>query len=220
MEAEQALKRLALPIGRIRVGPRAAIGRLMAKALPQFKQTPIAPVLSWGCFETSALLTMFLLGFTVAISWYSWNVEHDYYVGHLESMAELETSAPDLYFQGLQMDLKGPGEDTAAQHEPLDLDHFKLLNDTHGHEVGDLLLMEFANRPARCVRKVDTVARLGGDRSITGSCRLFRWPTGVRPVSAWRFSSTTKAAGRNRVRFHAMGPRQEWNVSGTVGLPP
>ena len=45
----------------------------------------------------------------------------------------------------------------------LDLDHFKEINDTLGHDSGDTLLMETANRLLACVRKMDTVARMGGD---------------------------------------------------------
>ncbi|OIR10806.1 putative diguanylate cyclase YdaM [mine drainage metagenome] len=48
----------------------------------------------------------------------------------------------------------------------LDLDNFKPLNDTHGHKVGDLLLVEVAHRLGSCVRKVDTVARFGGDEFV------------------------------------------------------
>jgi diguanylate cyclase (GGDEF)-like protein/PAS domain S-box-containing protein len=45
----------------------------------------------------------------------------------------------------------------------LDLDHFKEVNDTFGHDVGDLLLKEAAKRILKCVRADDTVARMGGD---------------------------------------------------------
>ena len=48
----------------------------------------------------------------------------------------------------------------------IDLDNFKELNDTKGHQIGDLLLIEIAARMLACVRADDTVARLGGDEFL------------------------------------------------------
>ncbi|MCW7539352.1 diguanylate cyclase [Aquabacterium sp. A7-Y] len=48
----------------------------------------------------------------------------------------------------------------------LDVDHFKDINDTLGHGVGDAVLQEFASRVRRCVRATDTVARLAGDEFV------------------------------------------------------
>lgn len=61
----------------------------------------------------------------------------------------------------------------------LDLDQFKEINDTLGHDIGDLLLQEATRRLINCVRETDTVARLGGDEFTVILTELHNNPTDV-----------------------------------------
>ena len=91
--------------------------------------------------------------------------EHQERLYHLVHHDNL-TSLPNrlLLQDRLQrMMVKAKRHNTYAAVLFLDLDRFKKINDTLGHDIGDKLLLEVAKRLEKCVRRSDTVARLGGD---------------------------------------------------------
>ncbi|MDO8360669.1 MAG: EAL domain-containing protein [Devosia sp.] len=68
-----------------------------------------------------------------------------------------------VFYEQIEMLLKRLHRSESLAVLSLDLDHFKNVNDTLGHPVGDLLLKAAAERMRTCVRSEDIVARLGGD---------------------------------------------------------
>ncbi|MBI1378293.1 MAG: diguanylate cyclase [Frankiales bacterium] len=75
-----------------------------------------------------------------------------------------------------QLSVRGRTEDAAVLY--LDLDRFKQVNDTRGHDVGDAVLVEVAARLRWAVRREDTVARLGGDEFVV-ACAAIEGEPGV-----------------------------------------
>ncbi|MEM6454417.1 MAG: EAL domain-containing protein [Acidobacteriota bacterium] len=90
----------------------------------------------------------------------------------------------------------------------IDLDRFKVINDSLGHAAGDELLMEMAARLQDCLRPGDTVARLGGDE-FTIILEAIHAPTGATRVAE-------RILGRLSEPFHIAG--QDVVSSGSIGI--
>lgn len=83
-------------------------------------------------------------------------------LAHFDTITNLPNRV--LFYDRLEQEIKKAQRvDLSLAVLLLDLDYFKEVNDTLGHDKGDLLLKEAAHRLINCVRQSDTVARLGGD---------------------------------------------------------
>jgi diguanylate cyclase (GGDEF)-like protein/PAS domain S-box-containing protein len=95
----------------------------------------------------------------------------------------------------------------------LDLDRFKQLNDAHGHDQGDELLIQVAQRLLACVREVDTVARLGGDEFVIALAHL-----GTDEVQALSGAMAVVSKVRHAMAEPFKLPRSSWTLSASVGV--
>ncbi len=100
----------------------------------------------------------------------------------------------------------------------LDLDKFKPVNDYFGHDVGDALLHEVANRLNECVRKVDTVARFGGDEFVVLLNELGKEPMEVRQNTYYIAEKILKSLNQPYL-LHATGNETiTHNCSCSIGM--
>lgn len=95
----------------------------------------------------------------------------------------------------------------------IDMDRFKVLNDTHGHQMGDLLLIQVASRITSCLRGEDTVARFGGDEFVV-LCE------GLKGHTAHALSDVTQIA--NKIRSALNAPYQlgvlDYQCTPSIGI--
>jgi diguanylate cyclase (GGDEF)-like protein len=89
----------------------------------------------------------------------------------------------------------------------LDLDRFKHINDTLGHEAGDHLLQEMADRLKACVRESDTIARLGGDEFVV-----------LLPVADAQFAATVAQKILSSIARPVILIGHEFRVTASIGI--
>jgi two-component system, cell cycle response regulator len=92
----------------------------------------------------------------------------------------------------------------------LDIDHFKTVNDNHGHDVGDRVLREFAERISSSIRGIDLACRYGGEEFLIAM-----------PDTDLSFASVVAERLRQEIaaqKFHLNGGRDELNVTVSIGL--
>ncbi len=120
--------------------------------------TIIRRIVSFGLAPLSVLLLLALWRITIMIQ-AEQKIRH---MAHHDTLTGLpnRTLFQDRLYLALVTAMR---EKTSLALLFLDLDKFKSINDTLGHDIGDLLLKEVANRIKYCIRESDTVARLGGD---------------------------------------------------------
>jgi diguanylate cyclase (GGDEF)-like protein len=87
------------------------------------------------------------------------------FLAHHDSLTGLPNRVllRDRFEQAMSIALR---EETSVALLFLDLDHFKQVNDSFGHQVGDQLLLEVVKRLQSCIRDVDTICRMGGDEFV------------------------------------------------------
>jgi diguanylate cyclase (GGDEF)-like protein/PAS domain S-box-containing protein len=137
---------------------------------------------------------------------------------HIKHLAYYD-SLTDLPNRSLLQDRLKQALATAIRHQHvgallfLDLDRFKNINDSLGHEVGDELLKQVADRLRLCLREEDTASRLGGDEFVILATELSDCPEEAAEVAIQIVQKVLQIFGRP---FYSGG--HELYVTGSVGV--
>lgn len=135
-------------------------------------------------FEAAAMIPHGRMLWTEALYQPEWNSDRSEVIGihilvrditaekleveRLDALTQLDHLTGVANRKGFDLRLTHATEHAVAADAPfallyLDLDHFKDINDTYGHAVGDAVLKTFTTHVLNCIRKSDTLARIGGD---------------------------------------------------------
>lgn len=131
---------------------------------------------------------------------------------HLEDTASHDTLTGLLYKRYAKERIEKQWVKSQSNHfalAVLDLDHFKEANDNYGHEFGDLVLKELANRLLANTRSEDIVARIGGDEFMI----IFKYNTHIETIVRRVFDSVQKEP------FSKFPIRLSMGVASTQNLP-
>lgn len=125
--------------------------------------SPFASTLAMAAFAVSALLVMLYAFIFASLT----EVQRK----RLEGQATRDPLTGIANRRSMEVELAEALKGHLARGEPatiavLDLDHFKLVNDNHGHDTGDRAIKGFADRVLSCIRKRDRLFRLGGEEFV------------------------------------------------------
>ena len=119
---------------------------------------------------TLILNVMLALGVAILVIVIAWAVLRQY-ERRLQSLATTDSLTGTANRAALEMQFDQAGKVERRSGQPfslvsLDIDHFKTINDRHGHEAGDIVLRTVADLTGREIREVDTLCRWGGDEFL------------------------------------------------------
>ncbi len=196
------------------LAPLRTRGMAIAYVQPIVWRGSVCGALALGFFEEGAALdpeerrhiAEIADRMAVAVS-SAWRDEKLYQQAHYDPLTRLPNRM--LFQDRLEREVaRGQREKNRFALLFIDLDHFKNVNDSFGHTLGDEVLREAGRRIQHCVRETDTVGRLGGDEFTVLATRLNH------PQEAWQIAETIVSALSQEFRLGD----QHCFLSASVGI--